>query len=47
MDPKDRDVTPGPWKDRADFERWWAAHVVAFTFTVERRNIDAKAEGPR
>lgn len=20
----------GPWKDRADFERWWAAYVVAF-----------------
>lgn len=23
-------MTPGPWKDRADFERWWAANVIAF-----------------
>lgn len=23
-------MNAGPWKDRADFERWWAANVIAF-----------------
>lgn len=23
-------MTAGPWKDRAEFETWWAANVIAF-----------------
>lgn len=30
MADRDRSVTAGPWKDRAEFEAWWKANVVAF-----------------
>lgn len=23
-------MTPGPWKDRAEWEAWWKANVIAF-----------------